>query len=193
MARRPNPQRKQELLAGIVAFAASNGLGDLSLRPLAAALGTSTYTLTYQFGSKEELIVDTLNYVEGLHTEALGTTFAVGASPKECLNNYWSWLSDPTNSRIVRILFEATTIGMSGAAGYSDFRRRLVDSWRKGWTAHLVGLGMDASAAEEKATLVTAALLGLTFDLLSTADGERLTHVVDVVGSLVEPQTAATV
>jgi AcrR family transcriptional regulator len=193
MARRPNPQRKQELLAGIVAFAASNGLGDLSLRPLAAALGTSTYTLTYQFGSKEELIVDTLNYVEGLHTEALGATFEVGASPKECLNNYWSWLSDPTNSRIVRILFEATTIGMSGAAGYSDFRRRLVDSWRKGWTAHLVGLGMDASAAEEKATLVTAALLGLTFDLLSTADTERLTHVVDVVGSLVEPQAAATV
>jgi AcrR family transcriptional regulator len=64
VGRKPNPDRKPELLEAVVGYVAEHGLGDLSLRPLAEALGVSTYTLVYHFGSKEQLVVEVLASVE---------------------------------------------------------------------------------------------------------------------------------
>jgi AcrR family transcriptional regulator len=44
---------KQRLLADTVEYLATNGASDISLRQLAAALGTSHRMLIYHFGSKE--------------------------------------------------------------------------------------------------------------------------------------------
>src|SRR5262249_32927762 len=60
MARPPNPNRKAETLARATDYVLAHGLSGLSLRPLAAALGTSTRMLLYDFGSKEELVADVL-------------------------------------------------------------------------------------------------------------------------------------
>ncbi|MGI9607470.1 MAG: TetR/AcrR family transcriptional regulator [Acidimicrobiales bacterium] len=70
MGRRPNPQRREELLSEILEYVEKHGLADLSLRPLANALGTSTYTLTYQFGSKEELLDSILSAIEAREQRA---------------------------------------------------------------------------------------------------------------------------
>jgi len=176
MARRPNPKRKQELLEGIVHYLAENGLGELSLRPLANALGTSTYTLTYQFGSKEDLIVDTLAHVEEKHREALGASFDQGESdPGASFRRYWAWLADSEHGRLTRIVLEATTMGMAGALGYQDFRRELINAWRDGWRASLDGQLADPARLERTVTLTTATLTGLTFDLLATNDVDRVT------------------
>lgn len=176
VARRPNPKRKQELLDGIVHYLAENGLGELSLRPLANALGTSTYTLTYQFGSKEDLIVDTLNHVEERHREALATSFVEGeCNPGAAFRRYWAWLSDSEHGRLTRIVLEATTMGMAGALGYSEFRHELVTSWRDGWRSNLEGQLADRNQLEQTVTLTTATLTGLTFDLLATNDTDRVT------------------
>ena len=42
-----------------------HGIGALSLRPVAADLGVSTYVLTYHFGSKEQLLAEAIEHVEG--------------------------------------------------------------------------------------------------------------------------------
>ncbi|MGH2600275.1 MAG: TetR/AcrR family transcriptional regulator, partial [Dehalococcoidia bacterium] len=55
------PPRKAELLDRVAAYLLDNGLDDLSLRPLAAALGVSPRTLLYYFGSKERMLVDALD------------------------------------------------------------------------------------------------------------------------------------
>ncbi len=176
MARRPNPKRKQELLDGIVHYLADNGLGELSLRPLANALGTSTYTLTYQFGSKEDLIIDTLTHVEERHREALATSFLEGErNPGAAFRRYWTWLSDSEHGRLTRIVLEATTMGMAGAIGYREFRRELVNAWRDAWRTNLDGQLANRDRLEQTVTLTTATLTGLTFDLLSTSDTERVT------------------
>src|SRR5918994_46978 len=52
VGRKPNPERKPELLRAVVAELARSGLAGVSLRPLAHALGGSTYTPAYHFGSK---------------------------------------------------------------------------------------------------------------------------------------------
>ena len=56
MARTADEQKRVDLLERIVDYVMANGLSDLSLRPLADAVGTSPRVLLYYFTSKEELI-----------------------------------------------------------------------------------------------------------------------------------------
>ena len=49
------PDRRAKLLDEVADYILSNGLADLSLRPLAAAINTSPRMLLYFFGTKERL------------------------------------------------------------------------------------------------------------------------------------------
>lgn len=55
---------RERLLAAAVEHVAAHGVGDLSLRRLAAALGTSHRMLVYHFGSREGLLVEVVREVE---------------------------------------------------------------------------------------------------------------------------------
>lgn len=61
---RPSTDTRERLLAAAVDYAAEHRLADLSLRPLAAALGTSHRMLIFHFGSKEGLLVEVVRAVE---------------------------------------------------------------------------------------------------------------------------------
>ena len=63
MARPPDPKRRQELLDGAVDYVVANGISDLSLRPLALALGTQAPVLLHHFGTKEHLVEEMLGRV----------------------------------------------------------------------------------------------------------------------------------
>ena len=52
------------MLASVIAWVADNGLGDVSLRTLAEAIGTSHRMLLFHFGSKEQLMVEVVRAVE---------------------------------------------------------------------------------------------------------------------------------
>ncbi|MGV0800037.1 helix-turn-helix domain-containing protein, partial [Mycolicibacterium elephantis] len=56
MARPPDVERRQELLDAMVAEFARAGIGDRSLREVAAAIGTSHRMLLHHFGSRDELL-----------------------------------------------------------------------------------------------------------------------------------------
>src|SRR5262245_62078955 len=55
---------RQRLLDAAIDHVAAHGIGDLSLRELAAAIGTSHRMLIYHFGSKEGLLVAIVDEVE---------------------------------------------------------------------------------------------------------------------------------
>ncbi len=52
--------RRAQLLAGVIAYIAEHGLAELSLRPLAEYLGTSSRMLIHYFGTKEAMLVAAL-------------------------------------------------------------------------------------------------------------------------------------
>ena len=60
MPRPVDPHRREAVLEKAADYVLEQGLADLSLRPLAKALGTSTRMLLYDFGSKERLIHEIL-------------------------------------------------------------------------------------------------------------------------------------
>src|SRR5690242_11180236 len=56
MPRPLDTARRAELLEQTMRYVVEHGVAELSLRPLAAALGTSSRMLMHYFGSKEDLI-----------------------------------------------------------------------------------------------------------------------------------------
>ncbi|MGZ5365628.1 MAG: helix-turn-helix domain-containing protein, partial [Mycobacterium sp.] len=64
MARPPDLERRQELLDAVVEEFAARGIGDRSLRDVAAAVGTSHRMLLHHFGSRNELLLAIVGEVE---------------------------------------------------------------------------------------------------------------------------------
>ncbi|HET6868164.1 MAG TPA: TetR/AcrR family transcriptional regulator, partial [Solirubrobacteraceae bacterium] len=62
---------RERLLDGAIDYVAQHGLSDVSLRTLAAALGTSHRMLIHHFGSKERLWVEIVRTVEARQRELL--------------------------------------------------------------------------------------------------------------------------
>ena len=58
MSRTADEARRAELLDRAVDYVCRYGLAELSLRPLAKAVGSSPRVLLYYFGSKEALVVE---------------------------------------------------------------------------------------------------------------------------------------
>src|SRR5262249_4478203 len=67
----PTSQARDRLLGAAVRHAMDWGIADLSLRQLAAAIGTSHRMLLYHFGSREGLLIAVTRAVEEQHRTAL--------------------------------------------------------------------------------------------------------------------------
>src|SRR6476619_7326073 len=108
-ARQPNdgPTARERLLAGAMDYVAEHGVGDLSLRGLAAALGTSHRMLSYHFGSREGLLVEVIRAVEAQQRAALAEMLLdEDESPADTMRRMWRRLADPALWPNERLFFE---------------------------------------------------------------------------------------
>src|SRR5436853_5945379 len=77
--RRQPGEAREKLLAAVIDYVATHGFSDLSLREVAAAIGTSHRMLIYHFGSREGLLVAVVHAVEDAQRAFLAE-FAADAS-----------------------------------------------------------------------------------------------------------------
>ncbi|CAL99652.1 TetR family transcriptional regulator [Saccharopolyspora erythraea NRRL 2338] len=186
MTRTDESRRRRELLSKLLEYSADHGLSEVSLRPLAAAVGSSPRMLLYFFGSKEGLVREVHRHAReaqlALLADALGDRLATG-SRADALRALWEWLSDPAHHNVVRFFFES----------YARSLHAREDAWEgfgeasvREWLPH-IRRALGSSDAE--ATLVLAALRGLMLDLLATGDTERVRAGFEslVAGLPVEP------
>lgn len=66
--------RRDQLLRAVSTHVLEHGLIGLTLRPLAAAVGTSDRMLIYHFGSRDALIADVVAQIGDTATAALAST-----------------------------------------------------------------------------------------------------------------------
>lgn len=186
MGRRPNPQRKQDLLEEIVDYLGENGIGDMSLRPLAKRLGTSTYTLTYQFGSKDQLLADAVDFAQARQLGVIGRWAAESPAPSaaELLRRYWQWAARDTNLRVIRMLIEATTLGHNHP--FAEVGQRAVQQWITALSEALRRDGLSAPDVQRAATQTYATLVGLQVDLIATGDRTRVDRAFEDLCATVE-------
>lgn len=184
MGRPPDLAARQELLDRVADYLADHGLGDTTLRPMAAALGTTPNRLMHHFGSKESLLAAALRRTEQRHLEIEQRWVErhPSLSQTEILRRWWKWmLASRSNLNQVRLGLEAVTLDatVTGLAG--DVRAEQIGAWRVNIERRLIASGMPADDALIEASVLKAAFTGVTLDLLATGDRKRLTVALDRV------------
>jgi AcrR family transcriptional regulator len=178
--RLPTQPRREQLLDAAVEYAATHGISDLSLRQLAAALGTSHRMLVYHFGSKEGLLVAVVRAVEAQQRAflaELGTD--AGLSPVEQGRRLWERLADPAMWPYEKLFFEVYSQALRGRAHTVDVLDGIVESWLDP-AAELARDGVPPGTARAAARLGVAVTRGLLLDLLATGDRKGVDEAMDL-------------
>ncbi|MEO3818999.1 TetR family transcriptional regulator [Plantactinospora sp. B24E8] len=164
-------ESRNRLLSRAVEHLAGHGVGGLSLRGLAADIGTSHRMLIYHFGSMEGLLVEVVRHVEERQRAVLTTlTRDPVASPADAIRAMWHHLADPTLWPLERLFFELYGQALQGRPGTAPLLDGVVESWLD-LNVDLAGRwGVPAEVARTHARLGLAVIRGLLLDLLATGD-----------------------
>jgi len=169
-----NQEKRDELLRGVVDYIHEHGVVGLSLRPLAAALGTSPRMLIYYFGSKEELLV------KAFTTDRPDlVTLAGGISTLDELQgvalHMWAAISAGPLRRSTAVLLQVMGLSTTDTthAALTQFAARSVPLWTDPLTDVLCRCGLPRPESRARATLLVSGLRGLLLDQLATGDVER--------------------
>jgi AcrR family transcriptional regulator len=165
------PDPRARLLAATIERMQARGLGELSLRELAAAIGTSHRMLIYHFGSKEGLLVAVVQAVEAeqrAFLAALAADPSIGAA--EAMRTMWRRLADPGLWPSERLFFEIYGQALQGRPGTEGFLDRVTEDWVALTAEYSVRLGGPPETARADARLSVAVGRGLLLDLLASGD-----------------------
>ncbi|MGI5216198.1 TetR/AcrR family transcriptional regulator [Plantactinospora sp. CA-290183] len=164
-------ESRELLLSRAVEHIAGHGVTGLSLRSLAAGIGTSHRMLIYHFGSKDGLLVAVVRTVEERQREALATLeLDPAGSLADTIRAIWRRLADPTLWPYERLFFEVYGQALQGRPGTSALLEGVVDHWLDLNVELGARRGMPAEAARTHARLGLAVIRGLLLDLLATGD-----------------------
>ena len=181
MARTANLERPDELLDAIVGYLTSHGVADASLRPLAAAVGSSPRVLLYYFGSKEVLIAQALARLRERQRAAYAQMkLAATANPREACLAIWRHLSAPASEPLFRMFFQAYSMGLQDPARFQDFLRTAIEDWLEFLSAPLLARGHPVALARAYATVVLAGFRGFMLDYCASRDRARADAAVEL-------------
>ena len=171
---------RERLLDGAIDYVAHHGLGDVSLRRLAEALGTSHRMLIHHFGSKGQLWVEIVRTVEARQRDLLGQILPDPEQPiGDAMRAWWKHISDPVLWPHERLFFEIYGQALQGRAHTTELLDGIVDDWLDPVTNINVSLGVPPPMARAHARLGIAVTRGLLLDLLATRDVAAVDSAMD--------------
>ncbi len=172
--------RRESLMNSAVDYVLSEGLSDLSIRPMAEALGISHRTLLHHFGSKEQLIATVLDEWRQRELQRLQAfTLDVTNDPFDILSKAWAHVTQPERHRQWRAFFEIYGIALNHPEEYRPFLQGIIELWQPRFENALKNWGMAADEAQDHATLMQATLRGLMLDLLTSGDEARVSRAFE--------------
>ena len=178
MADQKPSARQSELLERAYEYALEHGLGDLSLRPLAAAIGSSPRVLLYLFGSKDGLIRALLARAREEELAAIRPGRTEEALAEVALR-VWDWLVRPEHRALLAVWVEGygrSLVDPDGA--WAGFARDTVDDWLEILKQAQPRDRQRTKRGAAERTAVLALLRGGMLDLLATNDTARTTEAV---------------
>ena len=164
-------------------YALKNGLAHLSLRPVAAAVGSSPRVLLYLFGSKDGLVrallararTDELALLDrALHQGERRSGGLVAAA-----EHVWSWLTAEDHRALLTLWVEGYARSLVDPDGpWAGFAQATVEDWLAVLAAAQPPKERGTGTGRAQRTLMLAVLRGALLDLLATGDVERTTAAV---------------
>jgi AcrR family transcriptional regulator len=172
---------RKKLLDAAIEHIAANGISDLSLRELAAAIGTSHRMLIHHFGSKEGLWVEVIRAVEARQRAVLADFIPDPSQPAaDALRAWWRHISDPSLWPNERLFFEVYGQALQGRPGTTELLDGIVDDWLGAGIEFGLARGLTRERAAAEARLGVAVIRGLLLDLLATGDRARVDAAMEV-------------
>lgn len=178
----PSSARRAELLELAYGYVLRQGISSMSLRPLAAAVGSSPRVLLFLFGSKDELVRSLLSRARADELELLdrvGATHA-GSDLASVAEAIWRWLAAPKRRALLRLWAEGYARSLVEPDGpWAGFANATVEDWLHLLAAAQPPRRRASAAGAAERTLTLAVLRGALLDLLATDDRERTALAVN--------------
>ncbi len=181
MARPPDLARRQQLLDALVDEFADGGIGDRSLRDVAAAVDTSHRMLLHHFASRDELLLAIVDEVERRQMAFLAD---LPTDPADGFAAMWANLCRAELRPFERLFFECYSRGAQGEEPFA----RMVPSAVDAWLALPISKVDRAGGGAGDPALVRLGLAvtrGLLLDLVATDDDAGVTSAAQAFVDLI--------
>jgi AcrR family transcriptional regulator len=173
MTRSKDPEIRAQLLEKAVTYVLEHGLSDLSLRPLAEAIGTSARMLIHHFGSKETLLAEILTVIEGQYVALLAAHSSDGDLVAG-LEHFWKTLTSGQVDHVERLSFQVWGQALVQPEGYESFLSSLTEPWTAQLEGALKDSGLPKAKRKTLSVLIVSTFYGLLLMRLSAGEGKQV-------------------
>jgi AcrR family transcriptional regulator len=175
--------KRDELAEAATDHVLEHGLIGLSLRPAAAAIGTSDRMLIYHFGSKDELVAAVLD-ISNERSIGVIRALPAAASVAEAVVDLWEVFAKGQVQQCQRMYVEAAALGLFGREPYATSVRDSNTAWLRAVADHLQASGAPEAVAARWAAVVDATFNGLLLDRPLDDDAAARVVVEDLASAL---------
>jgi AcrR family transcriptional regulator len=176
--------RRDEVAQAATDDVLEHGLVGLSLRPLAAELGTSDRMLLYHFASKDDLVATVLR-VSNDRSVAEIRALPPSMDVRAAVSDLWAAVNTPRLARCQRMYVEAAALGLFGREPYASVVREANGVWIGAVADHLVASGTPRERARRVVALLDATFMGFQLDLpLDAGDPVQEQAVLDLADAV---------
>ncbi|WP_019969613.1 TetR/AcrR family transcriptional regulator [Mycobacterium sp. 141] len=175
--------RQVELLESAYRYTLTHGLAEMSLRPLATAIGSSPRVLLFLFGSKDGLVrallararSDEMAVLDRLRQAADTDRIGLGAAVEQI----WEWLAADDHQPLLKLWAEAYARSLVEPDGpWAGFANTTVQDWLDVLAKCQPPQEKRSAEGIAQRTLALAVLRGALLDLLATGDRNRVTRAL---------------
>ncbi|HET9170905.1 MAG TPA: TetR/AcrR family transcriptional regulator [Actinospica sp.] len=170
---------RERLLDLCADYVLAHGVAALTLRGLAAAIGSNNRMLLYYFGSKEQLTMDALVAAGSRFPRFSSLSHDLRTSPaplESRLFEAWDGISAAENRPFARLFFEVFGLAVNRPDVYGAWLERVARDLVADVAATFEREGVRPAPAEVLARELVACWRGLQMDLLGSSD-ERRAHL----------------
>lgn len=168
-----------QLLDAATEHVLAHGLGDLSLRSVADALGTSHRMLIYYFGSADGFWQALLHRIRHAEQSARHNVVVDGMDPQAAMEAAWERYSAPSYLPVMQLLFEIYGKAIRDRERFSGFLEDVVGSWTTMLAERFRhDMGLAEAEARLRARVELATMRGLLLDLVTTGDRKGTTEAL---------------
>jgi AcrR family transcriptional regulator len=181
---RPNSGRREDLLDASIEYLLERGVADLSLRPLAAKVGSKARLLVYHFGSKDALVTDAMIVVRDRVQQNFSALVESGRGrkPSQIMREFWTWATSKQHERYLRLFFEVHGLALQKPKRYGRYLEGAVTSWIERM-AGVLPAKLPRKTRLALATLAVSTVVGLLLDYLTSGDKKRTADALDQFAS----------
>lgn len=181
-----------QLLDAATDHVLAHGLGDLSLRGVAEALGTSHRMLIYYFGSGDGFWQALLHRIRHAEQAARERAEPAASDPRAAMEAAWERYSAPAYLPIMQLMFEIYGRAIRDRERFSGFLEDVVGSWTTMLAARMQSeLGLSAAEARLRARVELATVRGLLLDLVTTGDRKGTTAALKYFAAMMAAPSQA--